>query len=260
MIPLSNAPKVLEKKGNKAVFELEALYPGYGVTVGNSLRRVLFSSLGGAAATQANIKGVTHEFSTIPGVMEDVVTLLLNLKLLRFKMYADEPQKATLKVKGEKEVTGGDFELPSQLELVNEDVHIATLTQKGAELEIEIQVEKGTGYMRSEDMKKGKQDIGMVYLDAIFTPIKNVSFRVEHVRVGERTDFDKLTMVVETDGTMSPEQALYESAEVLRRQFEVISTGVKPAEKPAESKPEKSSVKKEKKPKKEGKKKTKKAK
>ena len=245
---------MLEKKGNKAVFEVDALYPGYGVTVGNSLRRVLFSSLGGAAATQANIKGVTHEFSTIPGVLEDVVTVLLNLKQLRFKMYTDEPQKATLKVKGEKEVTGGDFEFPSQLELINEDVHIATLTQKNAELEMEIQVEKGIGYVRSEEMKKGKHDIGMVYLDAIFTPIKNVSFRAEHMRVGERTDFDKLTITVETDGTISPEQALYESAEILRAQFEVVATGVKPAEKLAESKPEKSSAKKEKKPKKESKK------
>lgn len=258
MIPLSQSPKLVEKTGNKAVFEIVSLYPGYGVTVGNSLRRVLFSSLGGAAITQVNIKGVSHEFSTIEGVLEDAVTILINLKQLRFKMLGEESQKATLKVKGEKKVKGSDFKFPSQLELVNEGVHIATLTQKNAELEIEIQVEKGTGYVRSEDMKKGKQDIGMMYLDAIFTPIRNVSFRTEHMRVGERTDFDKLSMTIETDGTISPEQALYESSEILRQQFEVVSQGAKPEEKPQPA--EKPIVKKEKKPKAEAKKKVKKAK
>ena len=239
MIPLSSKPIVLEKKGNKAVFEIDSLYPGYGVTVGNSLRRVLFSSLGGAAITQVKIKGTSHEFSTIPGVLEDVVTILLNLKLLRFKMFGEEPQKATLKVKEEKEVTGGDFELPSQLQLINKDAKVATLTQRGAELELEIQVEQGTGYVRAEDMKKGKQDIGMMYLDAIFTPIKNVSFKTEHMRVGERTDFDKLALEVETDGSISPEEALFQAASVLRSQFDIVAEGIEPTIKPIEMPKEK---------------------
>src|SRR4030066_2310731 len=123
MISLPYAPKILKKEGNKAFFEIEALYPGYGVTIGNSLRRVLLSSLPGAAATQVKIKGVQHEFSTIPGVLEDVITIMLNLKQLRFKIFTDEPQKAVLKVKGEKEIKGSDFELPSQVELINPDVH-----------------------------------------------------------------------------------------------------------------------------------------
>ncbi|MDP2637371.1 MAG: DNA-directed RNA polymerase subunit alpha [bacterium] len=234
MIPLSSKPVILEKKGNKVVFEIDSLYPGYGVTVGNSLRRVLFSSLGGAAITQVKIKGVAHEFSTIPGVLEDAVTLLLNLKLLRFKIFGEEPQKATLKVKGEKEVTGEDFELPSQLQLINKDAKVATLTQKAAELELEILVEQGTGYVRAEDMKKGKQDIGMMNLDAIFTPIKNVSFKSEHMRVGERTDFDKLTLEVETDGSISPEEALFEAASILRSQFDIVAEGIRPEVKPVE--------------------------
>src|SRR4030043_68043 len=131
MIFLPSPPKIIKKEGkNKAMFEIESLYPGYGVTIGNSLRRVLLSSLPGAAATQVKIKGVQHEFSTIPGVSEDGITIMLNLKQLRFKLFADEPQKAILKVKGEKEVKGGDFEISSQVELINKSVHIATLTAK----------------------------------------------------------------------------------------------------------------------------------
>lgn len=224
---LSKPTKVVSREGSKAVFEIEELYPGYGVTIGNSLRRVLLSSLGGAAITRVQVKGVPHEFSTIPGVHEDAVMLLLNLKQLRFKMVGDEPQKATLKVKGEKEVKASDFELPSQLKIINTDAHIATLTQKSAELGMEIQVEKGIGYVLGLNLKREKEEIGTVVLDAIFTPVKNVSYRVDHMRVGERTDFDKLTLVVETDGTMTPEDAFFESSEILRKEFEVISEGLR---------------------------------
>src|SRR3989344_1563328 len=136
MIPLPSQPKIVEKKDNSAVFEIEGLWPGYGATIGNSLRRVLISSLPGAAITQVKIRGVQHEFSTIPGVLEDVVTILLNLKQLRFKLYGDEPQKATLSLKGEKKVVGSNFELPSQVELMNKDAEIATLTAKSAELDM----------------------------------------------------------------------------------------------------------------------------
>lgn len=223
MIPLPIPPKVTEKKGNIARFEIEGLYPGYGVTIGNSLRRVLLSSLLGAAVTQVKIKGAQHEFSTIPGVIEDVLTITLNLKQMRFKIHSDEPQKAVLKVKGEKEVKGSDFEYPPQLELVDKNVHIATLTDKKAELDMEIQVEKGVGYEPAEKRKKqGKVEIGVIFLDAIFTPIKRVSFKVENMRVGERTDFDRVYVDIETDGTISPEDAFSQATEILVKHFSLI--------------------------------------
>lgn len=238
MIPLPLTPKVVERKGNKATFEIEALYPGYGVTIGNSLRRVLFSSLSGAAVTQAKIKGVSHEFSTIPGVMEDVVSILLNLKQLRFKIFSDEPQTATLKIKGEKEVKGSDFKFPTQVELVNKDALIATLTDKKAKLEIEIQIEKGIGYLPAERIKKGKLEIGVIALDAIFTPTRNVAFRVENMRVGERTDFDRLILEIETDGTMSPEEAFFQATEILTQHFSMLGEKFKPKEAEAKEKAE----------------------
>lgn len=230
MIPLPLKPKIIKKEKNKAVFEIEALYPGYGVTVGNSLRRVLLSSLSGAAVTKMKIKGVAHEFSTIPGILEDVIQIMLNLKQLRFKIYTQEPQKAFLKVKGEKEVKGSDLEIPAQLELVNKDCHIATLTDKKAELEMEIQVEKGIGYSSREARRMAKLEIGTIPLDAIFTPIRRVAFRVENMRVGERTDFDRLFLEVETDGTISPEEAFYQASDILVRHFSLFSETFKPKE------------------------------
>ncbi len=212
MIPLPSQPKIVKQEGKTAVFEIEPLYPGYGVTVGNSLRRVLLSSLQGAAITQMKIKGVSHEFSTIPGVQEDVITLMLNLKGLRFRVFSDEPQMGKLHIKGEKEAKGSDFELPSQVELVNKDCHIATLTAKSSDLEIEITIEKGVGYSAREDRKKEKLEIGVIPLDAIFTPLKKVSFKVENMRVGERTDFDKLSLEIETDGTILPETAFSQAS------------------------------------------------
>jgi len=222
MIPLPLQPKIIEKKGNFARFEIEGLYPGYGVTVGNSLRRVLLSSLPGAAITQMKIKGVPHEFSTIPGVLEDVILIMQNLKQLRFKIFTDEPQKATLKVKGEKEVKGSDFELPAQAELVNKDCHIATLTDKKAELEMEIQIEKGLGYSPREARKKEKLEIGAIPVDAIFTPTKRVSYKIENMRVGERTDFDRLFLEIETDGTISPEEAVFLASDILVKHFSLF--------------------------------------
>ena len=231
MIPLSQKPKIIKKEKNKAIFEIEALWPGYGVTIGNSLRRILISSLEGAAVTQMKIKGVAHELSTIPGVLEDLVTIMLNLKQLRFKIFSVEPQKATLKVKGEKEVKGADFDLPAQLELVNKDCHIATLTTKSSELDMEIQVEKGIGYLPREVRKKEKLEIGVIALDAIFTPIQRVSFRLENMRVGERTDFDRLFLEIETDGTISPEETFYQASEILLSHFSLFSETFKPKEK-----------------------------
>lgn len=222
MISFPLKPKVVEKKGNRARFKIEALYPGYGVTIGNSLRRVLLSSLPGAAVTQMKIKGIPHEFSTIPGILEDVILIMQNLKQMRFKIYTDEVQKAHLKIKGEKKVKGSDFKFPTQVELVNKDCHIATLTAKTAELEIEIQIEKGVGYVPREARKKEKLEIGTILLDSIFSPLKRVKFNVENMRVGKRTDFDRLFIDIETDGTLLPQEALRQASEILVKHFSLI--------------------------------------
>jgi len=223
MIPLPLTPKVVERKGNSALIEIEALYPGYGITVGNALRRVLLSSLEGAAVTQVNIKGVPHEFSTIPGISEDAIALMINIRQLRFSIVGDEPQTCVLKAKGEKEVTGADLELPSQLTLANPGVHIADLTSKTAKLEMEIKVEKGTGYFSKESrMGKEKLEIGAIAIDAMFTPVKKVGFKTQNMRVGDRTDFDKVIFDIETDGTITPETAFSRASEILVNHFEMF--------------------------------------
>jgi DNA-directed RNA polymerase subunit alpha len=225
MISLPLPPKVIQKKKNQTVFEVEGLYPGYGVTIGNALRRVLLSSLQGAAVTEVKIKGVPHEFSTIPGVLEDAIMVLLNIKNLRFKMFEGESQKVQLTVKGEGEVKGSDFKCPSQIKLINPDLHIATITDKKTELDIEILVERGVGYVPKDQVKKGKADIGAIAIDAIYTPIKNVSFQVENMRVGDRTDFDKLSLEIESDGTITPEEAFFEACDILLKHFNIIFQG-----------------------------------
>ncbi len=236
MIPLPLPPKVIQKNKNQAIFEIDGLYPGYGVTIGNSLRRVLLSSLEGVAVTEVKIKGVPHEFSVVPGILEDAIMMILNLKNLRFKIYEGDMQKVELKVKGEKQVKGGDFNIFPQIELANPELHIATITDKKTELEIEITIEKGIGY-ESKDQRKikkavgslqTKSEIGAIALDAIFTPIKNVNFQVENMRVGERTDFDKLSIEIETDGTITPEEAFYQACEILIKHFMIIFEGKLP--------------------------------
>lgn len=236
MIPLPKQIKVIDKKDNWANFKIEALFPGYGITIGNALRRVLLSSLPGAAITQVKIKGISHDFSTIPGVTEDVISVLLNLKQLRFKMYGDDPQKAMLSVKGEKKVKGSDFDLPSQLELINKDTLIANLSDKKSELEIEILVERGSGYEPVEIRKKEKLEIGEIALDAIYTPVRKVSFEVENIRVEERTDFDSLKIEVETDGTITPEQAVFQASEILVKHFSLFIDNFKEKEATKETK------------------------
>ncbi len=223
MIPLPTNLKVIEKKDNKAIFQVEGLYPGYGVTLGNSLRRVLYSSLEGAAVTQIKIKGVSHEFSTIPGVLEDVISIILNVKNLRFKTHSNEPQKAVLKVKGERKVSGLDIEIPTQLELANKDAHIVTLTDKKSSFEMELQIEKGLGYVPADQERGEKLEIGQIQIDAIFTPIRDVNFRVENMRVGKRTDFDRLFIEVETDGTIAPEDAFAQASKILVDHFSQIA-------------------------------------
>lgn len=234
MISFPLPPKVTQKKKNQAVFEVEGLYPGYGVTIGNSLRRVLLSSLQGAAVTEVKIKGAPHEFSTIPGVLEDTIMILLNIKNLRFKIFSpsggspegrEGSYKIELKFKGEGEAKGADFKCPSQVKLVNPELHIATITDKKTELNIEITVEKGIGYVPKDQTKKGKSEIGAMAVDAIFTPIKNVNFQVENMRVGDRTDFDKLSLEIETDGTITPEEAFFEACDILIKHFNILFEG-----------------------------------
>ncbi len=228
MISLPQQTKIVEEKSGSIKVEIEGLYPGYGATIGNSLRRVLLSSLPGAAVTQVKIKGAQHEFSTISGVLEDVVLIIMNLKEMKFKLHTDEPQKAVLKVSGEKKVKGADFKLPSQMELMNKDCHIATLTSKKSELEMEIQVEKGIGYEMVEQRKKDKKlEIGVIPIDAIYSPIKRVSFKVENMRVGKRTDFDKVSIDIETDNTVSPKNSFRDALQILIDHFSQIKQSVK---------------------------------
>ncbi len=231
MISLPSLPKIIKTGDNHARFSMSGLYPGYGITIGNSLRRVLLSSLSGAAVIQMKIKGIQHEFSTIPGVLEDVITIMMNLKQLRFKIYTEEPVSATLSIKGEKKIRGSDFKFPSQVELINKNAHIATLTDKKAAIEMEILIKKGMGYEPVERRKKEKLEIGVIALDAIFTPIKKVSYEIENMRVGERTDFDKLILEIETDGTLSPQSAFFQASEILIEHFSLLSESFKVKEK-----------------------------
>lgn len=246
MIPLPTSIKTKKASDNNTTFEIESLYPGYGITLGNAIRRVLLSSLKGAAVTEVKIKNAPHEFATIPGVKEDVLHILMNIKQLRFKSFIEEPQTATLVVKGEKDVVGGDFECPADLKLANPDLHIATITDKNTELEIEIKIERGVGYVFED--KEIKREVGVMGLDAIYTPIKKVNYVVENMRVGNRTDFDKLSLEIETDGTIKPEEAFAESLDILLAQFGFMAEqmgGIKAeAVKEEETEPKKKAVKK----------------
>lgn len=244
-ITLPSKYKIVKSGDTSAVFEIENLYPGYGITIGNALRRVLLSSLKGAAVTIVKIKGASHEFSTIPYIIEDVVEIMLNLKQVRFKLDGDQPQQAVLKVKGEKEVMAKDITGPSQLTVINKDAHIATLTDKKAELEIEITVEKGLGYVPVEQRKKEKLEIGTIAVDAIFTPVRKVNYEVENMRVGDRTDFNRVKLFIETDGSIDPEDAFTTAVDILVNQFsaltgEEVSAEEKTEEKSAEEKEEES--------------------
>ena len=215
--------KTVSEDAKKGVFEVEGLFAGYGLTVGNALRRALLSSLPGAAVTEVKIKNAPHEFSTLPGVKEDLVELSLGFKKLRFRMHTDEPQVLTLRAEGEKIVTAADIKLNSDVELVNPEETLATLTDKNAELDIEVKVERGLGYSPVEARKDGRLAIGVIAIDAIFTPVQKVNYTTEDMRVGERTDYNRLRLEVETDGTISPSSALHKAANILKDHFEKIS-------------------------------------
>lgn len=219
---LPSKPKVVNEEKFAGIYEIDGLYPGYGHTLGNSLRRIILSSLPGYAITSVKVQGVDHEFSTIPNIKEDVITMILSLKKLRMRVASDEPQILNLKVKGEKNVTAADITVPGQVEILNPELHIATLTDKSAELDIELRVEKGLGFVAKEILQKERVDIGSISLDAIFTPIRRVNYEVENMRVGNRTDFNRLKVFIETDGTLSPREALEKSIEIMIGQLKAI--------------------------------------
>jgi DNA-directed RNA polymerase subunit alpha len=220
-IILPSKPRAVLEEGNKGVFEIDGLYPGYGHTLGNSLRRIILSSLPGASVTSIKIDGISHEFSTIDGIKEDVITMILNLKKTRFKMLSDEPQTVTLSVKGPKEVTAKDIKTGGQVEILNPELHIAEVTGK-VSLDIELKIEKGLGFIPKEVMQKEKVDVGTIAVDAIFTPIRRVAYEVENMRVGDRTNHNRLRISIETDGTLTPREALSKSIEIMIHQLKAI--------------------------------------
>ena len=230
-ITLPKPPKVKEQSENRAVFEIEELYPGYGVTVGNALRRALYSSLPGAAITKVKIKGAPHEFSTLPGVLEDILEITLNLKQIFIKLHGDEPQSATIKIKGARKVTAADITAPSQIEIINKDAHIATLTSRDARFEAELTIEPGLGYIPVEQQQKGRAEIGAIPLDAIFTPMRKVNFEVENMRMGERTNFNRLRLEIVTNGAISPQDALEYASNLLVDHFKLAGQFEKKEEK-----------------------------
>lgn len=220
-IILPSKLSIVSEVETKGVYEIDGLYPGYGHTLGNSLRRIILSSLTGAAITSLKIEGTDHEFSVIDGVKEDVITILLHLKQVRFRLNTDEPQVVTLNVKGPKHITAGDIETSGQVEILNKDLYIAELTTK-ANLKIEMTVEKGLGFVPKEMHQKEKNETGVISVDAIFTPIRRVAYEVENMRVGDKTNHNRLRMTIETDGTVSPREALEKAITIMVEQLQAI--------------------------------------
>ncbi len=220
-IILPSKPKAVLEEGFKGVYEIDGLVPGYGYTLGNSLRRIILSSLRGAAVTAVKIEGVSHEFSTIEGLREDVITILLNLKNIRFNVTGDEPQKISLSVKGPKVVTASDITPNGAVDIINKDQYICEITGKTS-LNIELTIEKGLGFVPRDQHHKQKADIGSIFLDAIFSPIRRVSYDVEEMRVGDKTNFNRLRMTIETDGSITPREALEQSVHTMIEQLAAI--------------------------------------
>jgi DNA-directed RNA polymerase subunit alpha len=217
--------KISFKRGerpNEGLLTVEPCAQGYGTTLGNALRRVLLSSLSGAAVIAVKIKNAEHEFSTIPHVKEDALEIILSLKSLRLKLFSEEPVKLTLSVKGEKTVTAKDFAKDAQVEIVNPELHIATLTDPSASLEMEITIASGRGYRSTEERGKEKAELGTIAIDALFSPVLNVSYKVEATRVGDKYDFDKLMLTVETDGTLDPLDAVNQAVGILMDNVTVL--------------------------------------
>lgn len=221
-IILPSKPRIVKEDATSGVYEIDGLYPGYGHTLGNSLRRVILSSIPGASITSLSIDGVKHEFSAIDGIKEDVIAIILNLKKTRFKLHGDDAQKATLHIKGAKQITAKDISVPTQLEIMNKDQYICESTSKDVDIAIEITVEKGLGYVPREVLQKEKAEIGTIALDASFTPIRRASYEVENMRVGDRTDHNRLRLAIETDGTITPHDALESAIYTMITQLQAV--------------------------------------
>lgn len=221
-IPLPNKAKIDHIEGNVYEVTLEPLYPGYGVTIGNALRRVLLSSMPGAAVTAVKIKYVDHEFSTVPSVKEDVIQIILNLKQLRLRSFSTEPVRLKLQAKGEGVVTAEQIEETDQVEVANKDLYICTLDNKNADLDMELIVEQGRGYEPVEERQHANTELGMLAVDAIYTPVRSVFFDVSNVRVGEQTNFDKLVVRMETDGTITGGEAIDIASHILVDHFTML--------------------------------------
>jgi len=218
--------KSTETEQNFASYDIEPLEAGYGHTLGNALRRVLLSSLPGAAITAIKIEGAQHEFQDIPGVREDVTDIVLNVKKIRLRSLADQPVTMRIEVSGERVVTAADIQAPSTIEIVNPDVYICTLDGSDAHLEMELVVENGKSYVPAET-KEG-QPIGQIPVDAIFTPVQRVNYIVENTRVGQMTNYDRITLQVWTDGTITPDEALRQASTILVRHFQLIADYIQP--------------------------------
>ncbi len=220
-IAIPSKPKIVLEENSKGIYEIDGLYPGYGHTLGNSLRRIILSSLPGTAITEIKVDGIGHEFSTIEGVKEDVISIILNLKKIRISMKNNEAMKIELNVKGPKKVTAADIKFPSQVEIVNQDQYLFEVTTK-TEIKIELKIENGIGFVPKEILHKEKVEVGTIALDAIFTPIRRVNYESENMRVGDRTDYNRLRITIETDGTITPKEALEQSIATLITQLKAI--------------------------------------
>ncbi|MCF7831541.1 MAG: DNA-directed RNA polymerase subunit alpha [Candidatus Pacebacteria bacterium] len=221
-IVLPSKLTVVQDTATSGTYEIEGLAPGYGHTLGNSLRRIILSSLSGCAVTLVRIEGAQHEFSVLDGVKEDVINIILNLKQVRFRLDIDGPQTVRLKSKGIGMVDASAFELPAGIEVMTPDQHIAEITSKTGSLDIEVVIESGLGFVPKEMHHKEKADIGSIAVDAVFTPIRRMNYEVENMRVGDRTDFNKLRLNIETDGSIAPKEALEKSLLTMLTQIKAV--------------------------------------
>jgi len=220
--PAGATIEVRERRDHYAKFVIEPLERGFGITLGNALRRVLLSSIPGAAVTYMKIDGVLHEFSTIPGMVEDTIALMLNLKGLPVKLNTDEPKVLTLNVSGARDVTAGDIAADADVEVLDPHYRLATLSAKDAKLSMEIGVEKGRGYVMADKQRNIEHMIGLIPLDSMFSPIRKVNFTVDDTRVGQSVDFDRLTVEIETNGSVTPEEALSTAAQIVQEQMDLF--------------------------------------